>query len=119
LTTTYIFGKISNTNKFIFKKTAITIIDVCKHLTKHDLVPVPVTKLILEFFFQALFEEKLNKLMEQLNIIRISGIRPDTGFQKGRIIRPDIRCIPNNGFYEPHFFFLIFFLICGKVKIKM
>jgi hypothetical protein len=24
------------------------------------------------------------------------GIRPDTGYQKSRIIRPDIPCIPNN-----------------------
>jgi hypothetical protein len=27
--------------------------------------------------------------------IRISGIQPDTGYKKGRIIRPDIQRIPN------------------------
>jgi hypothetical protein len=54
---------------------------------------------LCKFFVVALFEEKLNKLLEQLNISRIpypvsgltgypagqSGIRPDTGYQK----RPD------------------------------
>jgi hypothetical protein len=42
----------------------------------------------------ALFEEKLSKLLYRLNISRISGIRPDTGYpanKKDRIIRPDIR----------------------------
>jgi hypothetical protein len=59
----YIFGKISN--KFVK-----TIIRFCKHQTKHDLV----TKLIfVQFFFLALFEEKLYKLLDQLNISRISG----------------------------------------------
>jgi hypothetical protein len=70
---------------------------------KHDLE----TKLIFEqIFFLAVFEEKLYKLLDQLNISRISGrisgirpdirypagypagqfgIRPDTGYQK----RPD------------------------------
>jgi hypothetical protein len=62
---------------------------------KHDLE----TKLIfVQIFFLALFEEKLYKLLDQLNISRISGIRqgnlvsgriPD--IKKGRIIRSDIR----------------------------
>jgi hypothetical protein len=48
----YTFGKISN--KFI--KTALTILFLCKHATKHDLV----TKLIFVLiFFLALIEEKL------------------------------------------------------------
>jgi hypothetical protein len=56
----------------------------------------------VQIFFLALFEEKLNKLLDQLNISRISGIRPDIrqgnlvsgripDIKKGRIIRPDIR----------------------------
>ena len=28
--------------------------------------------------------------------VAISGIRPDTGYKKGRIIWPDIRCIPSH-----------------------
>jgi hypothetical protein len=62
----------------------------CIKLTKHDLVPV--TKLIfVQIFFLALpvFKEKVNNLLDQVNISRISGwisgIRPDTGYQK----RPD------------------------------
>jgi hypothetical protein len=63
----------------------------------------------MQIFSVALFEQKLNKLLDQLNISRISGIRasgylagypagpsgirPDTGYKKGRIVRPDIRCI--------------------------
>jgi hypothetical protein len=39
----------------------------------------------MQIFVLAPFEEKLNKLLDQLNISRISGIRPDTGYQK----RPD------------------------------
>jgi hypothetical protein len=39
----------------------------------------------MQIFFLALFEEKLYKLLDHLNISRISGIRPDTGLQK----RPD------------------------------
>jgi hypothetical protein len=71
----------------------------------------------VQIFFLALFEEKLNKLpvLDQLNICRISGtgypalldIRLDIqhdnlvsgripDIKKGRIIRPDIRCIPND-----------------------
>jgi hypothetical protein len=62
----------------------------------------------MQIFFLALFEEKLNKLLDQLNIIRqdirhpalldiwqcnpISGRIPD--MKKGRIIRSDIWCIP-------------------------
>jgi hypothetical protein len=66
----YIFGKI--TNKFVK-----TIIDFCKHQTKQDLV----TQLIfMQIVFLALFEEKLYKLLDQLNISRksgrIPGIRP-------------------------------------------
>jgi hypothetical protein len=73
-----------------------------------------VTKLIfVQIFFLALFEEKLNKLLDQLKIScifgRISGIwsyrisgraiwypAAYTGYKKGRIIRPEIRCIPKN-----------------------
>jgi hypothetical protein len=59
----YIFGKISN--KFVK-----TIIDYCKHQMKHDLE----TKLtFVQIFFLALF---VYKLLDQLNISRISGIRP-------------------------------------------
>jgi hypothetical protein len=59
----YIFGKISN--KFVK-----TIIDFCKPQTKQDLV----TKLIcMQIFFLALFEEKLYKLLDHLNMSRISG----------------------------------------------
>jgi hypothetical protein len=37
-----------------------------------------VTKSIfVPIFFAALFEEKLNKLLDQLNISRITGIRPN------------------------------------------
>jgi hypothetical protein len=67
-----------------------------------------VTKLIfVQIFFLSLFNEKINKLLDQGNISRISGrifgirpygypegqsgVRPDTGYQK----RPDIRCIPS------------------------
>jgi hypothetical protein len=34
-----------------------------------------------------------------------SGIRPDTECKKGRIIRPDILCIPNR--------YLLYFIITG------
>jgi hypothetical protein len=62
----HILGKISN--KFVK-----TIIAFCKHQMKYDLE----TKLIfVQIFFLALFEEKLYKLFDQLNISRISGIRP-------------------------------------------
>jgi hypothetical protein len=58
----------------------------------------------VHIFCLTLFEEKLNKFINQINIDRISGlteypagypawqsaIRPDTGYQKGWIIRPDI-----------------------------
>jgi hypothetical protein len=59
----------------------------------------------VKIIFFALFEEKPNKLLDQLNITRISGIRqgnlvsgwiPD--IIKGRIIRPDIRCIPKKNY---------------------
>jgi hypothetical protein len=80
----YIFVKISN--KFVK-----TIIVFCNHQTKQD----QVTKLIfMQIFFLALFEEKLYKLLDQLNISRISGIRPYRisgripDSKKGRIIRP-------------------------------
>jgi hypothetical protein len=53
----------------------------------------------MQIFFLPFFKKKL---LDQLNIGRISGltgypagqsgIRPD--LKKGRIIRPDIRCIP-------------------------
>jgi hypothetical protein len=54
----------------------------------------------VQIFF-SLFEEKISKSLDQLYISRISGltgypagqfgIRSDTGYKKGRIIRPDIR----------------------------
>jgi hypothetical protein len=53
---------------------------------KHD----QVTKFIFgQIFFLALFEEKLNKLLDQLNISRISGstIRYPTGRRISK--RPD------------------------------
>jgi hypothetical protein len=51
---------------------AITIIDFCKPYTKHDLVPVTtVDNFSAKFFFLALVEEKLNKLLDQLNNRRI------------------------------------------------
>jgi hypothetical protein len=65
----YIFGKISNK----FMKTALPIIDFCKHCIKNDLVTMCI---FMQILFLALFEEKLNKLLVQLNISRISGIRP-------------------------------------------
>ena len=32
--------------------------------------------------------------------VAISGILPDTGYKKGRIIWPDVRCIPNKYRYR-------------------
>jgi hypothetical protein len=56
-------------------------------------------------YFLALFEEKIRKSLDQLHGTLAGypvsgltgypadqfGIRPDTGYKKGRIIRPDIR----------------------------
>jgi hypothetical protein len=80
-------------DNYIFGKTGLAILDFCKHQTKHNLG----TKYIsVQIFCLALFEEKLNKLLDQRNNSRISGltgypagylagqsgIRPDTGYQK-------------------------------------
>jgi hypothetical protein len=47
----------------------------------------------VQIFYLALFEEKLNKLLDQLNQANlVSGRIPD--IKKDRIIQPDIRCIP-------------------------
>jgi hypothetical protein len=55
--TTIFFGKISNK----FMKTALTIIDFCKHKIEHDLVTILI---FAQIFFLALFEEKRNKLLD-------------------------------------------------------
>jgi hypothetical protein len=67
----YIFGKISN-------KLVKTIIDFCKHQTKHDLV---TTLIFVQIFFLALFEEKLYKLLDPRNISWISCF---TGYPAGQ-----------------------------------
>jgi hypothetical protein len=55
--TTVFFGKISNK----FMKTALPITDFCKHKIKHDLVTMWI---FMQIFFLALYEEKLNKLLD-------------------------------------------------------
>jgi hypothetical protein len=78
----------------------------------------------VQIFFLALFEEKLNKLLDQQTLAGYPvsgltgypagqfGIPPDIGYQKGRIIRSDIRCISTK---------LIFAVIlhnCGNTREK-
>jgi hypothetical protein len=60
-------------NKCIRTAVTITGIDFCKQKPKHDLSTILMFGGI---FFIALFEEKVNKLLDQLNIGWISGIRP-------------------------------------------
>jgi hypothetical protein len=102
----------------LFKKTALTIIDFCKHETKHGLV----TKLIFSNFFLALFEEKNTSITGSVTLAGClagypvsgltgylagqSGIRLVTGYQK----RPDIRCIPTHE-CRRYFFNLLIILI--------